>query len=323
MSRPTAVVVEADGGSRGNPGKAAYGAVLKDADTGRVLAERAERIGVASNNVAEYRGLIAGLELYRQHADGAELEVRMDSKLVVEQMAGRWKIKHPSMRPLALEANRLVPPGTRWTWIPRERNKHADRLANVALDGPEGVVHGGPVLDGPEAPAPSPQAAGPADPAAPSVTTTLVLVAHGDLDAVAPTAAWVAAGLVREPAALIASSDPGAVASAEVLGQALGTTPVVDGALDGLLAGAGSVGRLRARLTHAHRGRVVVVVCSPQQVVALAAHALGLPSGTTLRAAPAAGSVTVLGWRPEAAVLQVLGAGPRLVLGPLADVETE
>jgi len=135
-----AVVVEADGGSRGNPGNAAYGALLKDADTGEVLAERAERIGVATNNVAEYRGLIAGLQLYRQYADGAELEVRMDSKLVVEQMSGRWKIKHVDMRPLALEARRLAPEGTRYTWIPRERNQHADRLANEALDGPEDML---------------------------------------------------------------------------------------------------------------------------------------------------------------------------------------
>lgn len=134
------VVVEADGGSRGNPGNAAYGVVLKDAETGVVIAERAERIGVASNNVAEYRGLIAGLTLYREHADGADLEVRMDSKLVVEQMSGRWKIKHPDMKPLALEANRLAPFGTVYTWVPREQNKEADRLANEALDGPEGVL---------------------------------------------------------------------------------------------------------------------------------------------------------------------------------------
>lgn len=140
MSAFRAVVVEADGGSRGNPGNAAYGAVLKDADTGAVIAERGERIGVATNNVAEYRGLIAGLQLYRQHADGAALEVRMDSKLVVEQMSGRWKIKHPSMRPLALEANALAPAGTAYVWVPRAQNAHADLLANLALDGPEGVV---------------------------------------------------------------------------------------------------------------------------------------------------------------------------------------
>ena len=129
------VLIEADGGSRGNPGPAAYGAVLKDADTGEVLAEDGTTIGVASNNVAEYSGLIAGLRLAQELAPGAEVEVRMDSKLVVEQMSGRWKVKHPSMKPLALEANRLAPRGTTYTWVPRERNTHADRLANEALDG--------------------------------------------------------------------------------------------------------------------------------------------------------------------------------------------
>ncbi len=306
-SGPTAVVVEADGGSRGNPGKAAYGAVLKDAGTGRVLAERAERIGVASNNVAEYRGLIAGLELYREHADGAELEVRMDSKLVVEQMAGRWKIKHPSMRPLALAANRLVPPGTQWTWIPREQNKHADRLANLALDGPEGVVHGGPVDHV--------EPVEPVEPTAPAASTTVVLVADGDLDDLAPTAAWVAAGLAREPAALLVPGDLAARPSVETLGRELGTRPVVDSALDGPLTGAGSVGRLRARLTEEHPDAVVVLVCSPQHVAALAGQALGLPARASGRAAPAAGSVTVLEWRPGDAVLRVLGARPRLDLG--------
>ena len=129
------VVIEADGGSRGNPGPAAYGAVLKDADTGEVLAEDGSTIGVATNNVAEYSGLIAGLRLAEAYAPEADIEVRMDSKLVVEQMSGRWKIKHPDMRPLAAEANRLAPFGTTYTWVPRERNKYADRLANEALDG--------------------------------------------------------------------------------------------------------------------------------------------------------------------------------------------
>ena len=93
-----AVLVEADGGSRGNPGPAAYGAVLMDAETREVIAERAECIGRATNNVAEYRGLLAGLELVAEHAPGADLEVRMDSKLVVEQMRGRWQVKHPALR---------------------------------------------------------------------------------------------------------------------------------------------------------------------------------------------------------------------------------
>jgi probable phosphoglycerate mutase len=133
--RVTHVVVEADGGSRGNPGPAAYGALVKDADTGRVLAEEGTTIGIASNNVAEYSGLIAGLRMAEQVAPGADIEVRMDSKLVVEQMSGNWKIRHPDMKPLAMEANRLAPFGTTYTWVPRELNKHADRLANEALDG--------------------------------------------------------------------------------------------------------------------------------------------------------------------------------------------
>ncbi|HEX4689014.1 MAG TPA: bifunctional RNase H/acid phosphatase [Nocardioides sp.] len=136
MSHPIRhVVVEADGGSRGNPGPAAYGALVKDGDSGRVLAEDGTTIGVASNNVAEYRGLIAGLTMAQTVAPDADIEVRMDSKFVVEQMSGNWKIRHPDMRPLALEANALAPFGTTYTWVPREQNKHADRLANEALDG--------------------------------------------------------------------------------------------------------------------------------------------------------------------------------------------
>ncbi|MFI6496665.1 histidine phosphatase family protein [Nonomuraea typhae] len=133
----TSYVVEADGGSRGNPGPAGYGAVVLDAADRQVLAETAEAIGITTNNVAEYRGLIAGLtEVLRLAGDGASVAVRMDSKLVIEQMAGRWKIKNEGLRPLALEANRLVARLriTEWTWIPRERNKHADRLANEAMD---------------------------------------------------------------------------------------------------------------------------------------------------------------------------------------------
>jgi probable phosphoglycerate mutase len=134
------VIIEADGGSRGNPGPAAYGALIRDADTGEVIAERGEAIGIATNNVAEYRGLIAGLELVREHAPDAEVEVRMDSKLVVEQMAGRWKIKHVDMKPLALQAQRLVSGNVTWTWVPRASNKAADALVNEALDSEAGSV---------------------------------------------------------------------------------------------------------------------------------------------------------------------------------------
>jgi broad specificity phosphatase PhoE/ribonuclease HI len=129
------VVVEADGGSRGNPGPAGYGAVVRDAETGEVLAEVAGGIGTATNNVAEYQGLLAGL---RAAADlrPAAVDVRMDSKLVVEQMSGRWRIKHPDLAPLAAEAAALVRslPAVRFGWIPRESNGHADRLANEAMD---------------------------------------------------------------------------------------------------------------------------------------------------------------------------------------------
>ncbi|GHG16090.1 bifunctional RNase H/acid phosphatase [Streptomyces filamentosus] len=129
------LVVEADGGSRGNPGPAGYGAVVLDPATGETLAEAAGYIGVATNNVAEYKGLIAGLRAALDLAPDAAVRVRMDSKLVVEQMSGRWKIKHPDMKPLAAEAARAFPADrVSYEWIPRERNKHADRLANEAMD---------------------------------------------------------------------------------------------------------------------------------------------------------------------------------------------
>ncbi|MFG2425450.1 bifunctional RNase H/acid phosphatase [Streptomyces sp. NPDC048448] len=128
-------IVEADGGSRGNPGPAGYGSVVIDAVTGETLREAAEYIGFATNNVAEYRGLVAGLKAARELDPTATVRVRMDSKLVVEQMSGRWKIKHPDMKPLAAEAARILPPEqVGYEWIPREQNKHADRLANEAMD---------------------------------------------------------------------------------------------------------------------------------------------------------------------------------------------
>ncbi|MEV0910834.1 bifunctional RNase H/acid phosphatase [Streptomyces hokutonensis] len=128
-------IVEADGGSRGNPGPAGYGSVVIDATTGETLVEAAEYIGVATNNVAEYRGLLAGLRAAHALDPAAQIHVRMDSKLVVEQMSGRWKIKHPDMKPLAAEAGAVFPADrVTYEWIPRAQNKHADRLANKAMD---------------------------------------------------------------------------------------------------------------------------------------------------------------------------------------------
>jgi ribonuclease H / adenosylcobalamin/alpha-ribazole phosphatase len=147
------LVVEADGGSRGNPGPAGYGALVRDALTGEVLAEVCESIGTATNNVAEYRGLIAGLRAARSIDPAARVEVRMDSKLVVEQMSGRWKIKHPDMVPLALAARDTAAElgSVSYTWIPRARNAHADRLANEAMD----AAAGGPADADPEPAAPA------------------------------------------------------------------------------------------------------------------------------------------------------------------------
>jgi len=247
---PRSVIIEADGGSRGNPGPSAYGAVLKDADTGQVIAEDGSTIGVATNNVAEYSGLIAGLRLAEEFAPDADIEVRMDSKLVVEQMSGRWKIKHPDMRPLATEANRLAPFGTTYTWVPREQNRHADRLANEALDGKrDGVTAvGAALVDEPgtesaveevERPA-ARRGWGPPGPA-----TTLVLVRHGvtphtvdkrfsgglkssnpglsdeGRDQIRTTAAWlapIAAGID----VVVASPVRRTLESAEILAEVLG-----------------------------------------------------------------------------------------------------
>jgi broad specificity phosphatase PhoE/ribonuclease HI len=175
MAGHRSVVVEADGGSRGNPGDAAYGAVLMDALTGEVIAEAAECIGTATNNVAEYCGLIAGLELFNEHTPEADLEVRMDSKLVVEQMSGNWQIKHPDMKPLAMQAKRLAPLGTTFTWIPREENKHADRILNEALDAQAGK----PPKRSRSSSRPAPQSATPTPTPKSRDTTTLILVRHG------------------------------------------------------------------------------------------------------------------------------------------------
>jgi orotate phosphoribosyltransferase len=135
------VVVEADGGSRGNPGPAGFGVVVRDPATGAVLAKRSEAIGVATNNVAEYRGLIAGLTA-AQELGATQVAVRMDSKLVVEQMSGRWQVKHPDLRALARQASELRAgfETIGFEWIPRELNKDADRLANEAMDAAAGIV---------------------------------------------------------------------------------------------------------------------------------------------------------------------------------------
>ncbi len=193
------LVVEADGGSRGNPGPAGYGALVRDAGTGELLAEVAEAIGTATNNVAEYRGLLAGLRAAVGIDPRCTVEVRMDSKLVVEQMSGRWQVKHEDMRRLASQVRGVLPPErVTYVWVPRARNAHADRLANEALDAAE---HGRPWVRGaarapssaPSASAgsssagssstrsssPAPSSTRAPHPPDPAAATTLVLVRHG------------------------------------------------------------------------------------------------------------------------------------------------
>ncbi|MHB1172659.1 MAG: reverse transcriptase-like protein [Lacisediminihabitans sp.] len=129
------LIIEADGGSRGNPGTAGSGSVVLDAATGEVLAAIGRYLGVTTNNVAEYTALIEGVKMALSIDPDAELHVRMDSKLVVEQMSGRWKIKHPDMAELAAQARQLLT-GTpvSFEWIPRLQNFRADAAANRAMD---------------------------------------------------------------------------------------------------------------------------------------------------------------------------------------------
>src|SRR5437868_7680528 len=123
-----------DGGARGNPGPAAYGYVL-EAEDGTVLAAHGERIGVATNNVAEYRALIAGLERAVELAVG-ELEVISDSELLVKQMTGEYRVKNEALQDLSQQASRLARKigNVSYTAVRREHNELADRLVNEALD---------------------------------------------------------------------------------------------------------------------------------------------------------------------------------------------
>jgi probable phosphoglycerate mutase len=171
-------IVEADGGSRGNPGPAGYGALVRDAASGRVLAERAASVGRATNNVAEYGGLVAGLQAALDLDPTAEVEVRMDSKLVVEQMSGRWQIKHPDMRQLAMQAQQIARQlgRVRYTWVPRAQNGAADALANSAMDGKP--IHRETAAE----PTVAEDELQPEAPKAPVVTTVTHLLRHGQTE---------------------------------------------------------------------------------------------------------------------------------------------
>jgi ribonuclease H / adenosylcobalamin/alpha-ribazole phosphatase len=240
MSRRLRVIVEADGGARGNPGPAGYGAVVREANTGEVLAERSEAIGLATNNVAEYGGLIAGLSAAAD-LGAVEVEVRMDSKLVIEQMSGRWQIKHPGLRPLAARAAALVRrfDSVTFDWVPRERNRPADALANAAMDAAAGKA----AARRPKAePAGRPSWTPPA-----GTPTRMILVRHGEtiltaehrysgrgdvplseqgLAQASATASRVAA-LAPAVAAVVSSPLSRCTATAEAIAAACGGAPVV------------------------------------------------------------------------------------------------
>lgn len=185
------VVIEADGGSRGNPGPAGYGAVVWTEDRATVLAEAKQAIGRATNNVAEYRGLIAGLD-DALNLGATEAAVYLDSKLLVEQMSGRWKVKHPDLIELHAEARNRARRFERisYSWIPRERNTHADRLANEAMDAaaeangatekPEPAQQSAPVQKPEPVTAPAPSA--PGWTGARGTPTRLLLLRHGQTE---------------------------------------------------------------------------------------------------------------------------------------------
>lgn len=244
MARRLKVIVEADGGARGNPGPAGYGAVVREAATGEVLVERAAAIGHATNNVAEYSGLIAGLKAAAE-LGAVDVEARMDSKLVVEQMAGRWKISNPTLRVLAAQAAALVKQfGTvRFVWVPRAQNAAADALANAAMDGrvPDDARELGEVIG-----STGPQVSW-APPADASAATRLILVRHGEtaltaqrrysgrgdipLSAVGRDQARAAAARVAELAggavdALITSPLGRCGQTAEIISAAVGRSPI-------------------------------------------------------------------------------------------------
>ncbi|MEO7421449.1 MAG: reverse transcriptase-like protein [Ornithinibacter sp.] len=292
------LTIEADGGSRGNPGVGGYGALVRDADTGALLAERAAPLGKVSNNVAEYRGLIAGLESAARIDSGADVLARMDSKLVVEQMSGRWKIKHEDMRRLALEAREVAAEfiraggSVRYEWIPREKNKDADALSNDGMDGLTIDRMLGADAGADEEPAPGERepTASACDPvaAAPGIPVRVVLVAQAaGSGARAAASAALTHLLGSAPRCLVTASSDAAVETAAEVASALGAEAVVDadwsGTADRVLAAWDRV------MT---RGGTTVVVCPDDAVRMVLGHLLGAPADRRRRVAVSAGSLT-------------------------------
>lgn len=300
--KPQHLIVEADGGSRGNPGPAGYGALVRVGD--EVLAERAEFIGTATNNVAEYRGLVAGLEAAAEINPNASVSVRMDSKLVVQQMSGVWKIKHPDMRELAAEARQIFPSDQlSFEWIPRAKNSAADALANEAMDGgPDTNIARDFAAEEPEEP-PSPTSS-----ASPAQLTWLALVTPG----AAPIAALRSLGHgalahVPMPSHVVAAATDTAKACARDIAAGLKIAATARELNDELGERGNHEGALNRILT-THGGKTVVAVCD-LGVVQAALKSAEFGAGAVARLELAPGSVTVIGYEGDSpARLVMIGA---------------
>jgi ribonuclease H / adenosylcobalamin/alpha-ribazole phosphatase len=304
------LVIEADGGSRGNPGVAGYGALVRDADSGRVLIELAEPLGKQSNNVAEYSGLLAGLRAVVDLDPAADVVARMDSKLVVEQMSGRWKIKHDDMRRLALEARDLCAEirdaggSVSFEWIPREKNKAADALSNDAMDGKSihRVLHdeqaAGDESSGALAATGDPSVTGPAErPAAgaPTRPLRLLLVQEPLVDAAVPRVAAAVRRLVGAGAEVLTSEEPLALEVARALGADLDTEPAASDVWAGRAPGDDADERVRtAYRSLVQRGGTVVVVTSRRGVLSVVTDVLETPGSRFWALATAPGSLTAV-----------------------------
>jgi ribonuclease H / adenosylcobalamin/alpha-ribazole phosphatase len=293
------LVVEADGGSRGNPGIAGYGAVVRDPTSGRVLVELAEPLGTASNNVAEYSGLIAGLRAVLDIDPGATVSVKMDSKLVVEQMSGRWKIKHEDMRRLALEARDLCAAissaggSVDFEWIPREKNKAADALSNDAMDGTS--VHRILVEDTAATPETAPAASAPSNVATASRPLRLLLVQAPLDDAAVPRIVAAVRRLVGPGTTVVGPTDGPGTRVASALAAALESEARTSRDWLGEAPGEGADETVRT----AYRGLVasggtVVAVTSRRGVLSVLTDVLGTPVERFWAVATAPGSLTAV-----------------------------
>jgi probable phosphoglycerate mutase len=305
------LVVEADGGSRGNPGVAGYGALVRDPATGAVLVELAEPLGKQSNNVAEYSGLIAGLKAVLDLDAGASVQVKMDSKLVVEQMSGRWKIKHEDMRRLALEARDLCAEisdaggSVDFEWIPREKNKDADALSNEAMDGKSvhRVLTGDAAttaatdaaIDG--ASGPAPQTTGSATGAGATVARPLrLLLVQTPLDDSPVKGVVAAVGRLVGPGAVVVGGDDDlSVRLAREIASAVDTEATTSPDWSGRAPGEGG----DATVVAAYRslvsaGGTAVAVTSRRGLLSVLAEVLGTPVERFWALATAPGSLSAV-----------------------------